>query len=154
MSAIVNTGNKIGRGIAGVRLVAMSLFALSLVISATALVFKKNRYTASTNGKVLAKECTERCSVEYEYTVGDKTYKKKTVTPGKESLGDVVEVHYVPESPGDATLKVMPTKTIGVALYGFALVMFCLAFLTYTITKRVKGAGTLLTASTAFSLFT
>lgn len=158
MSGVINAGNKIGRGIAGVRLVMASCVALSLCSIATALVTKKNEYTARARGKVVSKDCIDganppECRVGYEYTVRGKTYKNGSTTRGNETVGDAIDVNYVPASPGDSTLQIMPAKKIAMILYALATCMLCIGYLTYALTKHVKGAGTLVAASTAYSFF-
>lgn len=152
--SIVNTGNKIGQTIAGFRLAIATVVSLSLVSSGTALIFRRNKFTKKVEGKVVSAECdAERCDVEYEYAVGGEVYKGKSVTPPTMKGATAVGVSYAPQQPSESTLKVMPTKTIGLALYGFALLAFCVGLLTYTITREVKGAGTAYAAMSAYRLF-
>jgi hypothetical protein len=154
--SVVNTGNKIGRTLAGFRLVAASLVSLSLVSSGTALILKKNKFTKKVRGKVTSTECDDKqCKVSYEYTVdGEEHRTDGFVAPLSLKGAKAVDVSYNPDIPGESTLHVAPTRLIGLAMYGFALLVFCVGLLTYTVTKQVKGAGTAYAALSAYRMFT
>jgi hypothetical protein len=151
---VINTGNKIGTTLAGLRLVMASVVSLSLVSSGTALILKKNNFTKKVKGKVTSTECDDKkCKVSYEYTVdGDVHRTDGSVAPLSLKGAKVVDVSYNPDVPGENTLQVLPTRMIGLSMYGIAVVIFCLGLLTYVVTKEVKGAGTAFAALSAYKM--
>jgi len=153
---VINTGNKIGTTLAGIRLFMATIGALSLVSSGTALIFKKNKFTEKVKGKVTSTECDDKqCKVSYEYTVDGNVHRTdNSIAPLSLKGAKAVDVSYNPDIPGENTLQVPPTRLIGLAMYGLALLVFCVGLLTYTITKEVKGAGTAFAALSAYKMLT
>jgi hypothetical protein len=153
---VINTGNKIGTTLAGLRLVMATVFSLSLVGSGTALILKKNKFTKKVKGKVTSTECDNtQCKVSYEYSVDGNVHRTdNSIAPLSLRGAKAVDVSYNPDIPGENTLQVVPTRLIGLAMYGLALLFFCVGLLTYMVTKEVKGAGTAFAALSAYKMLT
>jgi hypothetical protein len=95
------------------------------------------------------------CTIDFKYTVNDKEYSdsKKKEYLIEPKIGNTIKVFYNPENPTDTSFSQGPPKIFGVGLLSFASVLVMISFLLYFITKKVKGAGTILTGATAYDYF-
>jgi hypothetical protein len=95
------------------------------------------------------------CTIDFKYTVNDKEYSgsKKKEYLIEPKIGNTIKVFYNPENPTDTSFSQGPPKLFGVGLISFACVLVTISFLLYFVTKKVKGAGTILTGATAYDYF-
>jgi hypothetical protein len=167
MSEFIKTGNQIGRGIALFRLIIVSLLASSMSASGIAMITKKPIYTSSVEGVYGSVECKEKkdengrlsyeCNLNYTYEIDGTSY--TGIQNSKRSSiqiqsGEKVTVYYNPKNHADSTLDRIPSKKIGFGLILSGLCIVLLSLIVYEITRKVKGAGTLLTGATAYNFLT
>ena len=161
---IINTGNKIGQTIAFVRLIMAIIVAMSCCSSGTFLMIRKEKYSKQVDGVITDIKCLPiiinkttkySCTVDFKYTVNDKEYSgsKKKEYLIEPKIGNTIKVFYNPENPTDTSFSQGPPKLFGVGLISFACVLVMISFLLYFVTKKVKGAGTILTGATAYDYF-
>tara|TARA_B110000305_G_scaffold121605_1_gene136314 strand:- start:120 stop:638 length:519 start_codon:yes stop_codon:yes gene_type:complete len=168
---VINTGNKIGQTIAFVRLLFAVVVALSCCSSGGFLMVRKEKYSKQVDGVITDKwsgydnKCLPiiinditkySCRINFKYTVNDKEYsgsKKKEEYLIEPKIGNTIKIFYNPENPTDTSFSQGPPKLFGVGLISFACVLVMISFLLYFITKKVKGAGTILTGATAYDYF-
>ena len=161
---IINTGNKIGQTIAFVRLIMAIIVAMSCCSSGTFLMIRKEKYSKQVDGVITDIKCLPiiinkttkySCTIDFKYTVNDKEYSgsKKKEYLIEPKIGNTIKVFYNPENPTDTSFSQGPPKLFGVGLISFACVLVMISFLLYFVTKKVKGAGTILTGATAYDYF-
>ena len=161
---VINTGNKIGQTIAFVRLLFAVVIALSCCSSGGSLMVRKEKYSKQVDGVITDNKCLPiiineitkySCTIDFKYTVNDKEYSdsKKKEYLIEPKIGNTIKVFYNPENPTDTSFSQGPPKIFGVGLLSFASVLVMISFLLYFITKKVKGAGTILTGATAYDYF-
>ena len=161
---VINTGNKIGQTIAFVRLLFAVVVALSCCSSGGFLMVRKEKYSKQVDGVITDNKCLPiiineitkySCTIDFKYTVNDKEYSdsKKKEYLIEPKIGNTIKVFYNPENPTDTSFSQGPPKIFGVGLISFACVLVMISFLLYFITKKVKGAGTILTGATAYDYF-
>ena len=161
---VINTGNKIGQTIAFVRLLFAVVVALSCCSSGGFLMVRKEKYSKQVDGVITDNKCSPiiineitkySCTIDFKYTVNDKEYSgsKKKEYLIEPKIGNTIKVFYNPENPTDTSFSQGPPKIFGVGLLSFASVLVMISFLLYFITKKVKGAGTILTGATAYDYF-
>ena len=161
---VINTGNKIGQTIAFVRLLFAVVVALSCCSSGGFLMVRKEKYSKQVDGVITDNKCLPiiineitkySCTIDFKYTVNDKEYSgsKKKEYLIEPKIGNTIKVFYNPENPTDTSFSQGPPKIFGVGLLSFASVLVMISFLLYFITKKVKGAGTILTGATAYDYF-
>jgi hypothetical protein len=161
---VINTGNKIGQTIAFVRLLFAVVIALSCCSSGGFLMVRKEKYSKQVDGVITDNKCLPiiineitkySCTIDFKYTVNDKEYSdsKKKEYLIEPKIGNTIKVFYNPENPTDTSFSQGPPKIFGVGLLSFASVLVMISFLLYFITKKVKGAGTILTGATAYDYF-
>jgi len=161
---VINTGNKIGQTIAFVRLLFAVVIALSCCSSGSFLMVRKEKYSKQVDGVITDNKCLPiiineitkySCTIDFKYTVNDKEYSdsKKKEYLIEPKIGNTIKVFYNPENPTDTSFSQGPPKIFGVGLLSFASVLVMISFLLYFITKKVKGAGTILTGATAYDYF-
>ena len=161
---VINTGNKIGQTIAFVRLLFAVVVALSCCSSGGFLMVRKEKYSKQVDGVITDNKCLPiiineitkySCTIDFKYTVNDKEYSdsKKKEYLIEPKIGNTIKIFYNPENPTDTSFSQGPPKLFGVGLISFACVLVMISFLLYFITKKVKGAGTILTGATAYDYF-
>jgi hypothetical protein len=161
---VINTGNKIGQTIAFVRLLFAVVVALSCCSSGGFLMVRKEKYSKQVDGVITDNKCLPiiineitkySCTIDFKYTVNDKEYSgsKKKEYLIEPKIGNTIKIFYNPENPTDTSFSQGPPKIFGVGLISFACVLVMISFLLYFITKKVKGAGTILTGATAYDYF-
>ena len=161
---VINTGNKIGQTIAFVRLLFAVVVALSCCSSGGFLMVRKEKYSKQVDGVITDNKCLPiiineitkySCTIDFKYTVNDKEYSdsKKKEYLIEPKIGNTIKVFYNPENPTDTSFSQGPPKLFGVGLISFACVLVTISFLLYFVTKKVKGAGTILTGATAYDYF-
>ena len=161
---IINTGNKIGQTIAFVRLIMAIIVAMSCCSSGTFLMIRKEKYSKQVDGVITDIKCLPiiinkttkySCTIDFKYTLNDKEYSgsKKKEYLIEPKIGNTIKVFYNPENPTDTSFSQGPPKLFGVGLISFACVLVMISFLLYFVTKKVKGAGTILTGATAYDYF-
>jgi hypothetical protein len=161
---VINTGNKIGQTIAFVRLLFAVVVALSCCSSGGFLMVRKEKYSKQVDGVITDNKCLPiiineitkySCTIDFKYTVNDKEYSgsKKEEYLIEPKIGNTIKIFYNPENPTDTSFSQGPPKLFGVGLISFACVLVMISFLLYFITKKVKGAGTILTGATAYDYF-
>ena len=161
---VINTGNKIGQTIAFVRLLFAVVIALSCCSSGGFLMVRKEKYSKQVDGVITDNKCLPiiineitkySCTIDFKYTVNDKEYSgsKKKEYLIEPKIGNTIKIFYNPENPTDTSFSQGPPKLFGVGLISFACVLVMISFLLYFITKKVKGAGTILTGATAYDYF-
>jgi|TARA_R110000765_G_scaffold369058_1_gene459261 hypothetical protein len=161
---VINTGNKIGQTIAFVRLLFAVVIALSCCSSGGFLMVRKEKYSKQVDGVITDNKCLPiiineitkySCTIDFKYTVNDKEYSgsKKKEYLIEPKIGNTIKIFYNPENPTDTSFSQGPPKIFGVGLISFACVLVMISFLLYFITKKVKGAGTILTGATAYDYF-
>ena len=161
---VINTGNKIGQTIAFVRLLFAVVVALSCCSSGGFLMVRKEKYSKQVDGVITDNKCLPiiineitkySCTIDFKYTVNDKEYSgsKKKEYLIEPKIGNTIKIFYNPENPTDTSFSQGPPKLFGVGLISFACVLVTISFLLYFVTKKVKGAGTILTGATAYDYF-
>ena len=161
---VINTGNKIGQTIAFVRLLFAVVVALSCCSSGGFLMVRKEKYSKQVDGVITDNKCLPiiineitkySCTIDFKYTVNDKEYSgsKKKEYLIEPKIGNTIKIFYNPENPTDTSFSQGPPKLFGVGLISFACMLVMISFLLYFITKKVKGAGTILTGATAYDYF-
>jgi hypothetical protein len=164
--SVINTGNKIGQGIAFVRMIITIILAMSCCSSGMFLVTTPEKHSGRISGKVKTVNCSftrsaknrieRRCTVTYTYTVGGVEYsgsqnKQFNLEP---KVGGTIDISYDPTNPEDSTLNKGNPKVVGFGLMSCACLMVVIAYLLYYATTSVKGAGTFLAGATAYNLVT
>jgi hypothetical protein len=164
--SVINTGNKIGQGIAFVRMIITIILAMSCCSSGMFLVTTPEKHSGRTTGTVTDVSCSfvkpaknrieRRCNVSYTYTVDGVEYsgsqnKQFNLKP---TVDGNIDISYDPTNPEDSTLNKGNPKVVGFGLMSCACLMVMIAYLLYYATTSVKGAGTFLAGATAYNLIT
>jgi|TARA_R110002153_G_scaffold122391_4_gene268291 hypothetical protein len=166
--SVIGTGNKIGQSIAFVRLLFAIIVALSCCSSGGYVLIRKEKYTKQTDAIIKSVKCLPfvqydskgkktgtkyDCTIDYTYIVNEveiSDTKKKEFSIEPKS-GTKMKLFYDPTNPGDNSFSQGPPKVIGIGIISVACMLVVCSYLLYLVTKRVKGAGTLLTGATAYN---
>lgn len=162
MSNFIKTGNQVGKGIATLNLAVAVCLAMSLSSCGSFLLVKKPKHSETVEGTVTKSECTALppkddkiiyvCEIEYEYTVDDKKYTKKTTMEKYKKYldGDKVKIFYDPSNPDSTEVDGLDKKMAGFGLIGVGFLVVLIATVWYLIATKIKGGGTAMTALSAF----
>ena len=167
MSDFIKTGNQVGRSIALFRLIMAILVASSLCSSGVALITRKPKYTSKIEGAYENVECQKKtdengrrfyeCNLEYSYEIDGTRY--TGIHNSKQSSVELktdesVTIHYDPTNIEDSTIDPIPGKKIGFGLISVGCCMITVSFIVYQITRKIKGAGTLVAGAAAYNFLT
>lgn len=175
LSQVIQTGNIIGKGIAGVYLIVGIIFSLIFGAVGVFLILRKEIYSNNITAKVKEAKCDKftkysddvkktnpktmfNCStIKYSYIVGDKTYDTDTIlndSMREYKENDQIDVQYNPNEPSQSRLKQPKSKFVGIIFIVVSLFLFLASYTRYYIISKVRGAGSIYTAKKAYNYFT
>jgi hypothetical protein len=96
---------------------------------------------------------TINCSLEVNYTVNDKVYKKMIEKTGHNYIaGESIELRYNPQDPSDVTTS-LTNRTLGLLIMGGGLLMIVVAWASWYITRKSKFGASMVAANDAINIF-
>ena len=134
-----------GRIMALISLIMSCIIGTIMIVIGIILLFKKNKYSAVTSGKITMAQCNTAnnitsCSISADYIANDKTYKITAPVNDKYyNLDDNINIYYDPNEPA-ASLARKPFSFmwIGIILIVIAFFIIGGAALYYYIVTRFK----------------
>jgi hypothetical protein len=163
---IIESGNKIGQTIAFVRLLLAIVVASSCCSSGGFVLMRKEKYTKQVDAIIKSVKCLPivqydskgkkfSCTIDYTYTVNEKEISdsKKKDFLIEPKVGSKIKIYYDQKNPGENSFSQGPPKIFGIGFISVACMLVMCSFLLYFLTKKVKGAGTMLTGATAYDYF-